>query len=134
MKLKALGLSLGVVTLLAACGAPQPPAKTLPPEFVNAAMEAALAETIAQECRFYRYDSAREARMIQSHAIRLARAGYTERDLDANLRQMRRDGTMERQAVRMVLARNIDPASEQSWCAAGKREKARGTNIGRYLI
>ncbi len=134
MKPRAVLLALGLGLTLTACGAPQQPTKALPPEFVEAAMESALAETIADNCRFYRYNEARERQMIFSYSQRLSRAGYTNRDLDANMRQMRRDGTMERMAVQMVLARNIDPASERSWCAAGKREKARGTNIGRYLI
>lgn len=133
MKPRAILLALGLGLSLTACGAPQP-TKKLPPEFVEAAMESALAETIAENCRFYRYNESREQQMIFSYSQRLERAGYTDRDLNANLRQMRRDGTMERMAVRMVAARNIDPSSEQSWCAAGKREKARGTNIGRYLI
>ena len=133
MKPRAIFLALGLGVSLAACGAPQP-TKKLPPEFVEAAMESALAETIADNCRFYRYDESREQQMIFSYSQRLERAGYTNRDLDANLRQMRRDGSMQRMAIQMVAARNIDPASEQSWCAAGKREKARGTNVGRYLI
>lgn len=134
MKPHSLGLFLAAATALSACGAPQQPVKALPPDFVNAVMESALAETIAENCRFYTYNQAREDRMIAVHDRRLLREGYTQRDLDANLRQMKRDGSFERQAVQMLRSRNIDPASERSWCAAGKREKARGTNIGRYLM
>lgn len=127
-------VALGLGLTLSACASSQGPAKALPPSFVDAAMEAALAETIAEECRYYRYNQAREDRIMMSYARNMARAGYTPRDLTVASASMQRDSTIQRKALTMVVERNIDPSSERSWCAAGKREKARGTNIGKYLI
>lgn len=134
MKLRSLLPMLGMVLALTACGTSQPPVKALPPEVTNAVMEAALAKAIADKCRFYRYNAARENQVMFAHAQSLERAGYSQRDVDANMRHMLRSGTTERKAVQMLVSRNIDPSSERSWCAAGKREKARGTNVGRYLV
>lgn len=135
MNIRASILTLGTALVLSACGTTSSgPTKALPPEFVNAVMEAAFAETIAEECRSLRYNTRREDKVLTEYAVRLVAAGYTERDLNAAANRMERDPGVQRIAVNMILDRNIDVTREASWCAAGKREKARRTNIGRYLM
>ena len=135
MTVRATILSLGAALVLTACGSTASgPTKALPPEFIDAAMDAAFAETIAEECRFLRYNKKREEKILTEYAVRLVAAGYTERDLNVAAARMERDPAVQRKAVRMILDRDIDVTSEKSWCAAGNREKARRTNIGRYLI
>ena len=135
MTIRATFLSIGAALILSACGTTTGgPTKALPPEFIDAAMEAAFAETIADECRHLRYNTKREDKVLSDYALRLAAAGYTERDLNAAAKRMDRDPAVQRKAIRMILERDIDVTSEASWCRAGKREKARRTNIGRYLI
>ncbi len=97
-------------------------------------MQAAFAETIAEECGSLRYNTAREDKVMNDLALRLVEAGYTERDLDYASRQLDSDPRFEQQAVQMIVDRDINVLNEASWCAAGRREKARGTQIGRYLI
>ena len=128
-------VAVGAVLTLSACATTPPePVKALPPEFVDAVMEAALAETIADECRSLRYDARREDKVLSDYAVRLVAAGYTERDLTVAANKMERDPVLQRKAVQMIVDRDINVLSEESWCAAGKREKARRTNIGRYLL
>lgn len=133
--LRKISLSLAAFLALSACATTsQGPTKALPPEFIDAVMDAAFAETIAEECRAYRYDTRREEKVLTNYAVRLAAAGYTERDLRVASARMERDPALQRKAIRMILDRDIDVSSESSWCAAGKREKARGTNMGKYLL
>ncbi len=138
MTIRKIAFSLAAALTLSACGSGTPvqtgPTKALPPEFINAVMEAAFAETIAEECRSLRYNTAREDKLLNSYAVRLAAAGYTERDLRVGANRMEGDAALQRKAIKMIDDRNINVISEASWCAAGKREKARGTNIGRYLV
>ena len=135
MAIRKTFLALAAVLAVTGCASSsRGPAKALPPQFVDAVMEAAMAETIAQECRSLRYNQKREDQVMWNHAKRLAAAGYTGYDLDVAARNVGRDPAMQRKAIQMMVSRNIDPSSEASWCAAGRREKARGTNMGRYLI
>jgi len=135
MSIRNVSFSLAALIALSACASTSSgPTKALPPEFIDAAMDAAFAETIAEECRLFRYNNKREDKVLTSYAVRLAAAGYTERDLTVAADRMERDPAIQRKAVGMILDRNIDVTSEASWCAAGKREKARGTNMGKYLI
>lgn len=129
--------TLGLISLmgLGACAStPTGPVKALPPEFIDAAMEAAMAETIAEECGTLRYNTKFEEQVLTTYAVRLVAAGYTERDLEHGSKQMERDPESYRKAVKMITDRNIDVSKEASWCAAGNREISRGTSIGRYLI
>ncbi len=128
---------LGLVAALAVSGCAstsQGPAKALPPAFIDGVMESAMAQTIAEECPSLRYNQSREDRVMMGYARQLAAAGYTGRDFDVAARNVSRSPDMQRKAVKMIVSRGIDPSSQASWCAAGRREKARGTNIGRYLI
>lgn len=138
MNLRKIILTMGAALALSACASSTPvqtgPTKALPPEFVNGVMDAAFAETIADECRSIRYNKQREAKVLNSYAIRLAAAGYTERDLQVGAKRMENDVSLQRKAIKMIDDRNIVVTSEASWCAAGKREMAKGTNIGRYLL
>ena len=135
MTIRTTILALGVAVTLSACASTSSgPTKALPPEFIDAAMEAAFAETIADECRSLSYNTKREDKVLSDYALRLVAAGYTERDLNAAAARMDRDPAVQRKAIKMILERDINVTSEASWCAAGKREKARRTNIGRYLI
>jgi hypothetical protein len=118
---------------LSACGSPEP-VKALPPAFIDVAMEAAFAETIADECGPISYNTAYERQVLEREAMKLAAAGYTRRDLDAAAGQIERDPAIQMRAFRMINDRKIDPSSERSWCAAGKREVQRKTKIGRYLL
>jgi hypothetical protein len=132
-RMATLGL-ISVMGLGACATAPTGPVKALPPEFIDAAMEAAMAETIADECGSLRYNTQVEERVLTTFAVRLVAAGYTERDLRHGSKQLERDPANYRKAVKMITDRNIDVSKEASWCAAGNREISRGTSIGRFLI
>lgn len=137
MNLRRIILSIAALLTLAACGgAPVQtgPTKALPPEFVDAVLDAAFAETIADECGSIRYNKSREDKVLETYAVRLVAAGYTERDLLAGANKMERDPNLQVKALRMIQNRKIDVTKEASWCAAGRREMSRGTNIGRYLL
>ena len=128
-------MTLCAALALTACGTTSTqPVKALPSSFVDTVMQAAFAETIAEECGSLRYNTAREDKVLSDLALKLVQAGYTERDLDYAARQLDRDPQFEQKAVQMIIDRDINVVSEASWCAAGRREKARGTAIGRYLI
>lgn len=114
--------------------APSRPAKALPQDFLNKVMDSAFAKTIADECRFIGFNDAYYERVFQAEATKLAYKGYTQYDLNHAARQFKRDPSVKRRAMKMVEDRKIDVYSEQSWCNAGKREKARKTAIGRYLL
>ncbi len=135
MAIRKTFLALAAALAVSGCASTsQGPAKALPPQFIDGVLEAAMAETIAEECRSLRYNQRREDQVMMSYARQLAAAGYTGYDLDVAARSVGRDPVYQRKAIQMLVSRNIDPASEASWCAAGRREKARGTNMGRYLI
>ena len=118
---------------LSACGRPEP-VRALPPAVIDVAMEAAFAETIADKCGPIRYNKGYERQVLEREAVKLAAAGYTRRDLEAAAARMQYDRNMQLRAIRMITDRDIDPASERSWCQAGRREVQRKTNIGRYLV
>lgn len=126
-------LASAAALTLTACGSSQP-TKALPPEFIEVAMEAGFAETIADECGPIRYNTAYERKVLEREAAKLNAAGYTSRDLNAAALKMKRDPSIQRRAISMVQNRNIDVTSERSWCRAGQIEIRRKTSIGRYLV
>lgn len=137
MNLRKIAFTALAALTLSACGSTtsvqRGPVKALPPEFVGTAIEAAFADTIADECRSLRYNQAYEDKVLNAYALRLAAAGYTERDLTAGAKRMESDMALQRKVVNMILERNINVNDERTWCSAGRREMAKRTKIGRYL-
>ncbi len=138
MTLRKIAFTALAALTLSACGASTPvergPVKALPPEFVGVAIEAAFADTIADECRSLKYNQAYEDKVLNAYVVRLAAAGYTERDLTVGAKRMESDLALQRKVVNMILDRNINVNDERTWCSAGRREMAKGTKIGRYLM
>lgn len=130
----AVGAALVALTACSSTTKSYGPVKALPSPVVDVMVEAAFAETIADECRSLRYNTAYEEKVMIDQAIDLISAGYTDRDLDYFVSTLDNNPQLEARFLRMVQARKINITNEASWCAAGKREKARGTAIGRYLV
>ena len=130
----AIWAAISFVGLAGCASSPSGPVKALPAEFVDAALEAAMAETIAEECQSLRYNTELEERVLTTYAIRLAAAGYTQRDLEYGAKQLENDPENYKKAIKMIEDRDIDVGREASWCAAGYQEIVEGTSLGRYLL
>ncbi len=122
--------------ILAGCGTTTSTTtvKAIPSSHVDELYAAGFAMAIADNCPSLRYNEAYEDRTTTKMATQLVAAGYTPYELEVGLARASTDREMAIRILRFVNERAINTESEASWCRAGRAERAKRTQIGRYLI
>jgi len=104
----------------------------IPQVLYDGAFSAGVARELAQACPGLSYDAAEEDKALQELTVLLRGKGYTE----ARLREMAENlprSLVTRDAKAYVADNDINVLDTASVCAAGQREIAAGTEIGRFL-
>ncbi|MEZ5888151.1 MAG: hypothetical protein R3D56_14905 [Paracoccaceae bacterium] len=139
VKLPSWSVTTAVALLLTACVAsesapPSPPVPTepVPQEIIDFAFKAATAKEIAGSCRQgFRYNKAYEDAVIAGYEAKYGRnPAWARGDLSKAVKPK----AAQDWAIKYIQRRDIVLADARTWCAAGQKEVAEKTLIGRLLI
>jgi len=104
----------------------------LPPELYDFAVAAALAESIAGECRSIKFNKAAANERMQALDGALQAKGYQESDLRVLADKLPHKRAQD-DFISFIQKNEIVITEPSTFCVAGQREIANGTQIGALL-
>lgn len=125
-----------VTTAPTAAVAKSQPAKSaadLKREMMEFAFPAAIAKTIAGQCKRYRLNSGKLSSETKAFSDDLEARGYTASDLNRLKRNLSKS-EIQGQLLEWAKKRNVVFSDKSSFCAAGDAEVAQQTAVSKYLI
>ncbi len=108
--------------------------RALPSDIASQKDEIAIAEALALRCPSVGFDETAKLNQYADFIVILVGAGWTPPDIRAALGPRKSDGTISARTASIAAARQIDLATSQTACEAARREKAKGSQVGKLLV